>query len=70
LGFIAGAVCEREAGGDQTMNHPEAVAAEQRGQTMAEYAVVLTVITISIVATLALLTSSVTNMLNQLIPLI
>jgi Flp pilus assembly pilin Flp len=37
---------------------------------MAEYAVVLTVITIGIVATFALLTSSVTNLLNQLIPLI
>jgi Flp pilus assembly pilin Flp len=52
------------------MNHREAVAHEERGQTMAEYAVVLTVITISIVATLALLTSSITNLLNQLIPLI
>jgi Flp pilus assembly pilin Flp len=64
------AVSERKPGGDQTMNHPEAPAPEERGQTMAEYAVVLTVITISIVATLALLTSSVTNLLNQLIPLI
>jgi Flp pilus assembly pilin Flp len=54
----------------KTMNHPEAPAPEERGQTMAEYAVVLTVITISIVATLALLTSSITNVLNQLIPLI
>jgi Flp pilus assembly pilin Flp len=54
----------------KTMNHPEAPALEERGQTMAEYAVVLTVITISIVATLALLTSSITNLLNQLIPLI
>jgi Flp pilus assembly pilin Flp len=52
------------------MNHLEAVAAEERGQTMAEYAVVLTVITISIVATLALLTSSITTLLSQLIPLI
>ena len=52
------------------MNHSEASAHEERGQTMAEYAVVLTVITISIVATLALLTSSITNLLNQLIPLI
>jgi Flp pilus assembly pilin Flp len=52
------------------MNHPEAPAPEERGQTMAEYAVVLTVITISIVAALALLTSSITNLLNQLIPLI
>jgi Flp pilus assembly pilin Flp len=64
------AVSERKLGGDQTMNHPEASAHEERGQTMAEYAVVLTVITISIVATLALLTSSITNLLNQLIPLI
>jgi Flp pilus assembly pilin Flp len=70
LVFIAGGVSERKLGGDQTMNHPEAVAHEERGQTMAEYAVVLTVITISIVATLALLTSSITNLLTQLIPLI
>jgi Flp pilus assembly pilin Flp len=52
------------------MNHAEAPAPEERGQTMAEYAVVLTVITIGIVAALALLTSSVTNLLSQLIPLI
>jgi Flp pilus assembly pilin Flp len=52
------------------MNQPEAPAAEERGQTMAEYAVVLTVITIAIVTSLALLTSTVTNLLNQLIPLI
>jgi Flp pilus assembly pilin Flp len=64
------AVSNAGFGGDQTMNHPEASAHEERGQTMAEYAVVLTVITISIVATLALLTSSITNLLNQLIPLI
>jgi Flp pilus assembly pilin Flp len=64
------AVSNGKLGGDQTMNHPEAPAPEERGQTMAEYAVVLTVITISIVATLALLTSSITNMVNQLIPLI
>jgi len=43
---------------------------EESGQTMAEYSVVLTVITISIVATLALLPSSITNLLNQLTPLI
>ena len=52
------------------MNHPEATGSRGAGQTMAEYAVVLTVITISIVATLALLTSSITSLLNQLIPLI
>jgi Flp pilus assembly pilin Flp len=52
------------------MNHPETSAAEERGQTMAEYAVVLTVITIAIVTSLALLTTSVENLLNQLIPLI
>ena len=52
------------------MNHPNATSAEERGQTMAEYAVVLTVITIGIVATLAVLTSSVANLLSQLIPLI
>ena len=52
------------------MNHPEMPSAEERGQTMAEYAVVLTVITIAIVTSLALLTSTITNLLNQLIPLI
>jgi Flp pilus assembly pilin Flp len=70
LVFIGVAVSERKLEETKTMNHPEASAPEERGQTMAEYAVVLTVITISIVATLALLTSSITNLLNQLIPLI
>jgi len=55
---------------ETTVNHPEMPAPEERGQTMAEYAVVLTVITIAIVTSLALLTSSVTDLLNQLIPLI
>jgi Flp pilus assembly pilin Flp len=55
---------------EEGMNHLELLVEQPVGRTMAEYAVVLTVITISIVATLALLTSSVTNLLTQLIPLI
>jgi|EndMetStandDraft_5_1072996.scaffolds.fasta_scaffold7775443_1 Flp pilus assembly pilin Flp len=48
------------------MNHLETRIAEQ-GQTMAEYAVVLTVITVAIVATLSLLSSSVINVLSSVI---
>jgi Flp pilus assembly pilin Flp len=42
---------------------------EECGQTMSEYAVLLTVITVAIVASLALLSSSVTNVLNTVITL-
>jgi Flp pilus assembly pilin Flp len=48
----------------------ETLALEQSGQTMAEYAVVMTVITIAIVATLALVSSSVTSLINAVVPLI
>jgi Flp pilus assembly pilin Flp len=37
----------------------------QSGQTMAEYAVVLAVITVAVVATLALLTGGIKNALNS-----
>jgi Flp pilus assembly pilin Flp len=37
----------------------------ERGQTMAEYAVVLAVITVAIVATLALLAGGINNALNS-----
>ena len=37
------------------MNHLEMLREQQSGQTMAEYAVVLTIITVAVVATLATL---------------
>lgn len=40
------------------------------GQTMAEYAVVLGVITLAVVATLGLLNAALLNLLNSVIPLI
>ena len=40
------------------------------GQTMAEYAVVLGVITLAVVATLGLLNAAILNLLNSVIPLI
>jgi len=40
---------------------------EQRGQTMAEYAVVLGVITIAVVVTLGLLSTAIQNTLNNVI---
>ncbi|MDX6520372.1 MAG: hypothetical protein QOF08_977 [Gaiellales bacterium] len=51
------------------MNKFEHLATEQSGQTMAEYAVVLTIITVAVVATLALLSSGVINVINQVITL-
>jgi Flp pilus assembly pilin Flp len=40
------------------------------GQTMAEYAVVLGVITLAVVATLGLLNAAILNLLNSVIPLL
>ena len=40
---------------------------DQRGQTMAEYAVVLGVITIAVVVTLGLLSTAISNTLNNVI---
>jgi Flp pilus assembly pilin Flp len=51
------------------MNHLELLVEQQSGQTMAEYAVVLTIITVTVVATLALLSSGVINVINQVITL-
>jgi Flp pilus assembly pilin Flp len=62
-------VASQEVGG-MVMDHLELLATEQSGQTMAEYAVVMTVITIAIVATLALVSSTVTGLINTVIPLI
>ncbi len=52
------------------MDHLELLATEESGQTMAEYAVVMTVITIAVVATLALLSSTVAGLINAVVPLI
>ena len=41
---------------------------EESGQTMAEYAVVLGVITIAVVVTLGLLSTKISNVLNSVIP--
>jgi Flp pilus assembly pilin Flp len=48
------------------MNHRETLITEQ-GQTMAEYAVVLTVITVAIVATLSVLSSSIINLVTSVV---
>lgn len=52
------------------MDHQGTLVQEQSGQTMAEYAVVLTVITLAIVVMLSLLSTSVTNLISALVPLI
>jgi Flp pilus assembly pilin Flp len=44
--------------------------AAEAGQTMAEYAVVLGVITIAVVVTLGLLNAAVTNLLSNVISII
>lgn len=43
------------------------VVASESGQTMAEYAVVLGVITIAVVVTLGLLSTAIQNLLNNVI---
>ncbi len=48
------------------MNHRETLITEQ-GQTMAEYAVVLTVITVAIVATLSLLSTSIIGLVSSVV---
>jgi Flp pilus assembly pilin Flp len=52
------------------MNHPHTPLAEESGQTMAEYAIVLGVITIAVVATFALLGSTTSGLISSVIPLI
>ena len=44
--------------------------ADEAGQTMAEYAVVLGVITIAVVVTLGLLSTAIQNLLNNVISVI
>ena len=49
-------------------NHPTPTpASPETGQTMAEYAVVLTVITIAIVVAISLLSNAITNALTSVI---
>jgi Flp pilus assembly pilin Flp len=48
----------------------DVVRGDESGQTMAEYAVVLTVITLAIITTIALLSTTITSLMNQVIPLI
>ena len=52
------------------MHEFEKIGGEERGQTMAEYAVVMTVITLAIVATIGLLSASITSLINQVVPLL
>ncbi len=48
-------------------SNPELLNSSESGQTMAEYAVVLAVITIAVVAVLALLSTAITDQLNAVI---
>ena len=52
------------------MHEIERIGGEERGQTMAEYAVVMTVITLAIIATIGLLSTTITSLLNQVVPLL
>ena len=52
---------------ERFLDHP---LSEEAGQTMAEYAVVLGVITIAVVVTLGLLSTAIQNTLNNVISVI
>lgn len=52
------------------MNEFGAAAGPESGQTMAEYAVTLGVITVALVATFALVTAGIIGTLSNVIPLI
>ena len=52
------------------MHHLHAPLAEESGQTMAEYAIVLGVITIAVVATFALVGSMTSGLISSVIPLL
>jgi Flp pilus assembly pilin Flp len=52
------------------MHEFERIGGEEGGQTMAEYAVVMTVITLAIIATIGLLSTTITSLLNQVVPLL
>src|SRR5947199_403938 len=51
---------------EETMDYRETMIAEQ-GQTMAEYAVVLTVITVAIVVTLSVLSTSIIGLVSSVV---
>jgi Flp pilus assembly pilin Flp len=57
--------CEER--GLQMLDELRDVVASESGQTMAEYAVVLGVITIAVVVTLGLLSTAIQNLLNNVI---
>jgi Flp pilus assembly pilin Flp len=61
--LIAGDVSEPS---EETMDYRETMIAEQ-GQTMAEYAVVLTVITVAIVVTLSVLSTSIIGLVSSVV---
>jgi len=52
------------------LNRLFATMSDEEGQTMAEYAVVLGVITIAVVVTLGLLSTAIQNLLNNVISVI
>jgi Flp pilus assembly pilin Flp len=52
------------------MNHGLPPVGGQEGQTMAEYSVVLAVITIAAIVALAAISTAVSSLINQVIPLI
>jgi Flp pilus assembly pilin Flp len=70
IGSLSRDSLDGETNREYEMNELEMNVDLESGQTMAEYAVVLTVITVAAVASLALLSSTVTNLLSSLVPLI
>jgi Flp pilus assembly pilin Flp len=52
------------------MDHLGRLLQEERGQTMPEYAVVLGVITLAVVATLTLLSTSISHLISAVVPLV
>lgn len=72
--FSAGSVqrpaSDEREGGESMLEHIRSLfadAKEEAGQTMAEYAVVLAVITIAVVVTLGLLSSTISKQLNSVV---
>ena len=59
--------CESSDGSVNMLDELRGVVECESGQTMAEYAVVLGVITIAVVVTLGLLSTAITNLLNNVI---
>jgi Flp pilus assembly pilin Flp len=59
--------CQSSKGSVSMLDELSRVVECESGQTMAEYAVVLGVITIAVVVTLGLLSTAITNLLNNVI---